>query len=259
MSKSDAELLDICYEGIEPFVRIHAGARGGSVLQRGPLTGSVLPTSPRSSLLNAFAFDRGRADEIGAELPGIDVAMADAGVSAWGVWIVEGDEAAERAVADYGMVLDSKPRAMGVELADLDLDTANVGAVTQRWDPRLMAEINERAYDVKPGRFSKPLAELPQPESTQMFFAADEQGEVTAVTVSLHLPNGDCTFYWVATEPTRQRQGHARRAMTAALHHAQQNGCQSTTLQASPHGTPLYKAIGFKDLNKAINLWEMRR
>jgi GNAT superfamily N-acetyltransferase len=244
---SDAELLEVCYAGIEPLV-----------LTRGPLTGSQLKTSPKSSLLNAFAIERGRSAEIGPELPAIDVAMADAGVSAWGIWIVEGDGAAETAASEYGMVLDSKPRAMGVDLADLVIDPDAAADVEQRWDPRLMAEINERAYGVKPGRFSEPLAEMPQPASTQMFFAESEKG-TAAVVLSLHLPGGDCSFYWVATDPDRQREGNGRRAMSAALLHAQEAGCTTTTLQASPHGVPLYLAIGYRDLGKAVNLWEMRR
>lgn len=258
--KSDAELLEVCYAGIEPFVRIHAGARGGSVLRQGPLTGSLLPSSPKSSLLNAFVYERGRGGEVASQLAPIDVAVADEGIMAWGVWVVDGDDVVEAALKDYGFVLDSQPQAMGAELAALQLDAKRVEGVVERWDPKLMAEINERAYGVKPGRFSDPLAEMPQPEGTQMFFAHDADGEPAAVTMSLHLPGGDCSFYWVATEPDRHRQGFGSAVMTGALIHAAEHGCTTTTLQASNHGGgPLYLSLGYRDLGKPVNLWELRR
>lgn len=258
--KSDAELLEVCYAGIEPFVRIHAGARGGSVLQQGPLTGSLLPSSPKSSLLNAFVYDQQRGNEVAGQLAAIDVAVADEGIIAWGVWVVDGDEVVESALKNYGFVLDSQPQAMGVELAALQLDAQRADGVVERWDPRLMAEINERAYGVKPGRFSDPLAEMRQPEGAQMFFARDADGDPAAVAMSLHLPGGDCSLYWVATEPDRHRQGLGSAVMTAALIHAVDNGCTTTTLQASNHGGgPLYLSLGYRDLGKSVNLWELRR
>lgn len=257
---TDAELLAACYAGIEPFVRIHAGARGGSVLQSGPMTGSLLPTSPKSSLLNAFVYEQDRGNEVAAQLAPIDVAVADEGISAWGVWAIDGDEVVERVLQDYGFVLDSQPQAMGVDLADLELDEARADGVVERWDPKLMAGINERAYGVRPGRFSEPLAEMAQPEGTQLFFAIDKDGDPAAVAMSLHLPSGDCSFYWVATEPDHHRQGFGSRVMTKALLHAIENGCTTTTLQASNHGGgPLYLSMGFRDLGKSVNLWELRR
>ena len=93
--------------------------------------------------------------------------------------------------------------------------------------------------------------------SSFCFFTLKDDEPVASV-VTLHTDDADCAVYFVATDPEHRRAGHATRAMLAALRHARECGCETTTLQATKHGAPVYLKMGYDDLGVAVNLWERR-
>lgn len=249
--------VDTCYRGIEPFIRLFAsGSDQSQLLELGPAVASVIPASPKRSLFSSLVFDRSDPDSLSETLPQFKAAIDAAGVEASSVWVIEGDARAEEIVGLHGYTLDSTPRAMGAPISAIDLGT-DVGSVAQVWDMATVARLNERAYDLPPGQFGAVLDSLPEIENVECFIAMDGSDAVASV-ITLITDSGDCTVYFVATDPDHRRRGHARRAMVAALKHARAAGCETTTLQATKHGAPLYGLLGYSDLGVAANLWERR-
>lgn len=250
-------LIDRCYRGIAPFVRLFTtGTDSARSIELGSVLASVVPASPQRSLLNSIVYDRANPSELASALPALQAEFAAAGVAASSIWVVEGDSEAEAIVVDQGFKLDSSPRAMGAEISALVLD-ADIGDVDGSWDMPTVAKLNERAYGLGEGEFGAVLDRIPPTEDVYCFTATSAQERVATV-MTLHMPDGDCTVYFVATDPDHRRAGHARRAMTAALQHAKAAGCVTTTLQATKHGAPLYQLLGYQDLGVAVNLWEKR-
>lgn len=249
--------VDTCYRGIEPFIRLFAsGSEDSQVLELDSAVASVIPASPKRSLFSSLVFDRTNPESLVDALPKFTAAVDAAGVEASSVWVIEGDERAEQLVTEHGYTLDSVPRAMGAAFSEIDLGT-DVGNLAQRWDMATVATLNELAYDLPAGQFGAVLDSLPQQDNVKCFIAMDGD-EAVASVISLLTDDGDCAIYFVATHPEHRRRGHARRALVAALKDAEAAGCETTTLQATKHGAPLYALLGYNDLGVAANLWERR-
>lgn len=249
--------LGACYNGIEPFVRLFAsGSPGARVLEFDSVVGTLIPSSPKRSLFNTVVFDRDDPQKLADALPNYIEVVDASGVEACSVWVVEGDEEAEQIVRAAGFSLDSTPRAMGAPLNGFDLDAA-FDDVVERWDMAEVARLNEDAYGLDRGEFGAVLEPIAESESSFCFLTLKDDRPVASV-MTLHTYSGDCTVYFVATDPEHRRAGHATRAMLMALRHARENGCDTTTLQATKHGAPVYLKLGYDDLGVAVNLWERR-
>jgi GNAT superfamily N-acetyltransferase len=70
--------------------------------------------------------------------------------------------------------------------------------------------------------------------------------------------NGDCGIYWVGTMPDARGRGVATGLMRQALLEARERGCETTSLQATAMGRPVYRRLGYRELG-AIEMWERRR
>ncbi|TML31536.1 MAG: GNAT family N-acetyltransferase [Actinobacteria bacterium] len=68
----------------------------------------------------------------------------------------------------------------------------------------------------------------------------------------------DCGVYMVATDPAARGRGLATALMRQALLEARERGLQTTSLQATAMGAPLYARLGYRDCG-AIQMWERRR
>jgi GNAT superfamily N-acetyltransferase len=249
-----AALLDACYRGLEPFTRMFGGASGSQLIENDGAVTSVVPAIPQAAIFNATIFDRARPEVLDAALTSAASAYAAAAVSAWGVWIVDGEDAAESIAIDHGLSIDSTPLAMGAELSALDV-SADTSGVVERWDIAAAATLNELGYRVPAGLFTA-VGEVARPEGARCFIA--EIGGDAAASVVTFANGDDCGVYWVATHPTVQRQGLARAVVTAALRAAIDDGFKTTTLQATRPGAPLYTRLGYEDLGRTINLWQRR-
>lgn len=256
MSAADDALLDACYRGIGPIIRLLGASEGGSVHEQDGALSALSPLIPLASLFNATAFDRSRPESLETVLTRMWPIYEESPVASWSVWIPEGEAEAERIAAGREMAIDSTPRAMGSELAELDL-SADTDIVEQVWDMSTVATLNERAYGVPPGLFGASDS-TPQPEGARCFIASDE-GRPVSVVVTLANGDHDCAVAWVATNPDKQGRGFGKATMTAALKAAVEDGFATTTLQASAAGVPLYASLGYRDLGVAINLWQYKR
>lgn len=250
----DDVLLDRCYRGIEPFIRMFGTGPGSTVIDRDGVVACVVPSAPTRSLLNAIWFDRKRPERLAAEVDSIREAFDEAGVRAWSVWIQEGDAEAEELVDQLGLKLDSKPLAMGADLTELDL-SADTSAVSAEWDAVEVARVNELGYGLPAGIF-KAIGEIPLPDGGHCFLARVD-GRVVS-TVMTFDDGEDVGVYWVATDPEYGRRGLGGATMTAALKAGLERGMKTTTLQASDAGAPVYARLGYRDLGVRIKLWEQR-
>jgi ribosomal protein S18 acetylase RimI-like enzyme len=248
------DLLAACYRNLDPYLRAFGQLPGSQLLEHDGGLASIVPSIPQASLFNSVTYDRDRPETLDLALTAAEPAYESAGVRAWGAWILDGDGAAQRIAAEHGMRLDSAPRAMGAELSAIDL-SADTTSVIERWNMPTAAKINELAYAVGPDKF-RPLGEM-TPLPGARCFIAGPSGRAAASVVTY--PNGDdCGVFWVASDPVLQGQGFAKAAMTAALKAAVNDGFETTTLQASKAGAPLYLRLGYDDLGRSVNLWEKR-
>ena len=95
--------------------------------------------------------------------------------------------------------------------------------------------------------------------SGKTHWARDEKWWITDGNIQLALHhNDDCGISFVATVPEARRRGLATEVMRQALRDARDNGCTTTTLQATDLGERLYANLGYRRLC-AMQLWELRR
>ncbi|MFT4049535.1 MAG: GNAT family N-acetyltransferase [Solirubrobacterales bacterium] len=250
-----SDLLSASYRGLDPLIRFNGEFDSGSLHEFDGALASVAPAIPLAAMFSAAIFDRSRPQTLAAALDRMWPVWDESGVAIWSAWVVEGDEQAEAIAAGRGMSVGIAARAMGAELSEIDL-TGPTNGVVERWDMRVAAALNERAYGLPPGLFGA-VAAAERPDGARCFISHEGERPV-AMTISF--PSGkDCSIGWVAADPTFQGKGHARAAMTAALVGAREDGFVTTTLQASKAGVPLYLALGYRDLRSAINLWQYAR
>jgi predicted acetyltransferase len=74
--------------------------------------------------------------------------------------------------------------------------------------------------------------------------------------VAAHI-QGDCYITFVATPPQARGKGVASDLMRAALREGLEEGCVTTTLEASAMGRPAYERLGYRPLG-ALKMWERR-
>lgn len=87
-------------------------------------------------------------------------------------------------------------------------------------------------------------------------YLAHLDGRPVASVMACH-HEGDCGIFWVATLEHAQRRGLATALMVAALRDAREADCETTSLQATAQGAPVYARLGYED-HGAIEMWERR-
>jgi ribosomal protein S18 acetylase RimI-like enzyme len=124
----------------------------------------------------------------------------------------------------------------------------------QTADLATVGRVNDVAYGNYDGRLERTLK--PLPNGVLHGYRADHDGKPAAVALALH-HDRDCGISFVATVPKARRQGLAAQVMRQALQDAQENGCTTTTLQATDVGQRLYTTLGYRRLTD-MQLWERR-
>ena len=227
----------------------HAGK--GRTIQRGGLVASIVPNAPDSPTLNAaVALD---PQATAAHLPQLERLYAAAAVRRWGIWLdAQATEAADE-LALRGLLMTNASPGMGAEIDELAYD--RTAATTTPTDLATVGRVNDLAYGNYDARLERTLT--PLPNGILHAYRADlADGSPAAVALALH--NGeDAGISFVATVPHARRQGLATNVMRQALQHAQENGCTTTTLQATDVGERLYTALGYQRLT-IMQLWERR-
>jgi len=227
----------------------HAGP--GSVLERDGLVASVVPGAPDSPTLNAaVAIEADRAPE---HLEELRSRYADAKVRRWGVWLDGSASLAAQSLAQAGMVVTTASPGMGAALDELRA-THTADTPPRSADLTTVGRVNDLAYGNYDGRLERTLA--PLPNGILQGYRADLNGKPAAVALTLH-HGEDCGVSFVATIPKARRKGLASAVMRQALAVASDNGCTTTTLQATDVGERLYTNLGYRQLC-VMQLWERR-
>jgi ribosomal protein S18 acetylase RimI-like enzyme len=226
----------------------HAGP--GAVLHREGLVASVVPSAPESPTLNAaVAIEPERAPE---HLEELRERYRGARVRRWGIWLDAGAAPAARVLANAGMMVTTASPGMGARLDEIDLPDIDTPAAA---DLATVGRVNDLAYGNLDSRLERTLA--PLPNGILHAYRADHEGQPAAVAMALH-HDGDCGVSFVATVPQARRRGLARHVMLQALTRAREQGCTTTTLQATDVGERLYANLGYRRLC-VMQLWERRR
>ena len=245
----DGVLLARLWDGFGRLQALLGGHAGpGAVIEREGLIASVVPSAPDSPTLNAIvALDPERAPE---HLPELAERYRAARVRRWGVWLDSHASPTQQAFTHAGMVVTAASPGMGAALEDLDMPPEDPTAA----DLTTVGRVNDLAYGNYDGRLQRTLA--PLPNGILHAYRVDHHGRPAAVALALH-HNQDCGISFVATVPKARRKGLARAVMRQALHEAQQQGCTTTTLQATDVGEKLYANLGYRHLC-VMQLWERR-
>jgi GNAT superfamily N-acetyltransferase len=225
---------------------------GGSVADHPAVLGSIVPSCPRRSIVNAVVYEDGSA--LADAYDAIAAAYDRAGVLAWTVWVPESDAGTAQFLNGAGHKLDARPRVMLAELRALHLESP-VGLDWERTDDvAALAAINEEAYGLPAGEFGRAMTSLTDAEIT--LYLARVGGEPVACLGALSA-DGDCGIYLVATLPAARGRGLASGLLRQALRDARESGCTTSSLQATKAGFPVYERLGYRDVC-AIEMWERR-
>jgi ribosomal protein S18 acetylase RimI-like enzyme len=227
---------------------------GAHAIELDGLLAAVIPAAPARSVFNSVLYDSGEA--LAASLDSLAEAYNEAGVSAWTVWVHESDEATARVLERAGHSLDARPRAMAMELSgyerpdDPELDWTDHGEIVD------VSRINDGSYPFPERPFSAVGMATLEDGGVRLYVTRIEGRPASCLgTVEEH---GDCGVYMVATLPEARGQGLAGRLLAQALAGARERGCETTSLQATKSGAPIYARVGYRDLG-AIGMWERRR
>lgn len=211
---------------------------------------SVCPSIPDRSVFNSVVY-RDREAMI-RRIPELARAYDEAGVRAWTVWVPRAHAPVATALENAGHVLDATPEAMAAPLGELDLGRGADGLDwTAPGDADEMCSILEEAFHWP----LAPAAALMR--SLEHVYVARLDGAPVACVAALDHA-GDCGIWNVGTREAARGRGLAGGLMRQALRDARERGCQTTSLQATQLGRPVYRRIGYRELGP-IDMWERRR
>jgi GNAT superfamily N-acetyltransferase len=227
-------------------------APAAEIFESDGVVAEVFPSAPERSVFNSVFYSEPQAlidrlDELAAR-------YRRAGIRAWTVWVPENDAEVARALEAAGHNLDAEPRDMAMALSELRQPEPDPElALREQYDLPTMARINEVAYGWPDGDFN-PVAEAPMSD-LRVYFA--DLGGAPVSTLALWSHDSDVLVAWVATLPEARGRGLSTRLLARALLDAREQGIETTTLQATQLGYPIYAKLGYQDFG-AVQMWERR-
>jgi GNAT superfamily N-acetyltransferase len=252
LPRDEAGWLRLVREGMPPFWRLLAEATGGRVWERGGITASIVPQSPQRSFFNSVLYRQ--PEELIGVIDELATVYDEAGVNAWTVWVPEADREVADVLKAAGHHLDATPRAMAMPIADLRPPQPDSELeIREAAEYELISRINEVAYGFAPGEF--PVMQGKPPGLRTYLGSVD--GETVGCTGAF-AHDGDCEIVYVAVLPEGRGRGISGRLMARALADAAESGLETTTLQATKLGYPVYERLGYRDLGE-LQMWERRR
>ena len=120
-------------------------------------------------------------------------------------------------------------------------------------DYALVSSINEVAYGFTPGEFPVMGGDL----SALRTYLGSIDGE-TVACAGAFAHGSDCEIVFVAVLPEGRGRGISSRLMARALADAADQGLETTTLQATKLGYPVYVRLGYADHGE-LQMWERRK
>jgi GNAT superfamily N-acetyltransferase len=250
--EESAAWLGLVRAGMPPFWRLLAEGTGGRVWEEDGVFGAIVPSSPKRSFFNSVLYED--PDRMIASIDTLAGVYADAGVAAWTVWVPEEDAAVAGALEAAGHKLDATPRAMAMPVGALNPpDPDPELEVREEPDFELVSKLNEVAYGFAPGEFPPIRGEQP---SLRTYFGSVNGETVGCAGAFAH--ESDCEIVYVAVLPEGRGRGISGRLMARALEDARDQGLETTTLQATKLGYPVYVKLGYTDYG-TLQMWERRR
>jgi ribosomal protein S18 acetylase RimI-like enzyme len=143
---------------------------------------------------------------------------------------------------------------MGAPLDELDLEPRHALDFDSKAGSLVVAAINDTAYGLG-GTMLPAFVGFPT-EPTHVYVARVDDLPTACVVAADR--NGDCGIFLAATLPAAQGRGLCSELMRTALRDARDRGCQTTSLEATRAGEPIYRRIGYRALGR-LQMWERRR
>lgn len=246
-----AAWLQLVRSSMPPFWSLLAESTGGRTWESDGLTAAIVPGSPQRSFFNSVLYDDPAS--LVASIDELAGVYADAGVKAWTVWVPEADRQVADALEAAGHHLDATPRAMAMPLTELVAPEPDPELeIREESDYELVSKLNEVAYGFAPGEFPAMRGEL----SAMRAYFGSIDGE-TVGCAGAFTNGSDCEIVYVAVLPEGRGRGISGRLMTQALADAAEQGLETTTLQATKLGYPVYVKLGYGDYGE-LQMWERR-
>jgi ribosomal protein S18 acetylase RimI-like enzyme len=236
------------------FYRMLAGASPDARLfELEGIQATIVPVRPWFSVFNSVFY--GDARSLQTALPVVAEQYERSGVGAWTVWVPPGDRRAKDVLKAAGHLCDSTPLLMAAPISAIDLQAQIQLDVLERptWDD--VARCNDRAHGVlEPWSMAAVFERAEDPDS-HLYAVACAGSVASALIAREH--NGDCYFWFVATAPEAQHRGLASELMRHALREARGRGCDTTTLESTNAGEPVYSRLGYASFGR-YEMWERR-
>jgi ribosomal protein S18 acetylase RimI-like enzyme len=164
----------------------------------------------------------------------------------------ERDAALEQACVASGMLLGGSPPGM-LLAAKLDEPALPAGTrIEQVADARGLADLARVAGagfalhgmpEVVAQKIFADAERVLSPELSCYLAYVDDQPAATAISLLSH---GIAGLYWIATQPELQRRGLGAAITRRASNEAFDRGAAAVILQASTHGEPVYRRLGYQ-------------
>ena len=226
----------------------------GRLLELDGMIASIVPAAPERSVFNAVVYEQAAA--LLAALEEIATAYEDAGIEAWTVWVPGGEEKVVEALAAAGHRLDASPEAMARSLDDAERPGPDpLDDWTAQAQIAEVAAVNDASYPFGSDPFTRAFSSLP-PSSAHLY-AARVDGDAAAVLMT-HDHDGDMGVWAVATMPAARGRGLSRALLAHAMADARARGCETTSLEATQLGRPVYERLGYRPLG-VVEMWERRK
>jgi GNAT superfamily N-acetyltransferase len=141
---------------------------------------------------------------------------------------------------------------MSAEIADLDLEPRRELELEPAPAWADAARINDACYGQDPlHSFAEAFGDF----DARLYVARVEGEAVACAGARWH--EGDCGIYFVATLGPARGRGLAGELLRTALRDARAAGCETTTLEATALGAPVYERLGYRPLGR-LGMWELR-
>ena len=244
--------LGLIRSSMPPFWSLLAESTGGRVWERDGITAAIVPGSPKRSFFNSVLYSD--PEPLVESIGELATVYSEAGIEAWTVWVPEGDAAVAEALRAAGHQLDARPRAMAMPIDGLQPPEPDPALeIREEPDYDLVSSINEVAYGFAPGEFPVMRGDL----SGLRTYLGSIDGE-TVACAGAFAREGDCEIVFVAVLPEGRGRGISGRLMAGAIADAADQGLETTTLQATKLGYPVYVKLGYADHGE-LQMWERRK
>jgi GNAT superfamily N-acetyltransferase len=235
----------------EMYRAMGSASPGARVVEaEGGVLAAVVPVRPDRSVVNAAVYEDGAA--LVAARDTLAAAYAEAGVFAWTVWTRPGDEEVPHALAAAGHRHDGQPMLMAAPIEEIDLEPRREFELEPAPAWADAARINDACYGLDPlHSFAEAFGDF----DARLYVARLDGEPVACAGARWH--EGDCGIYFVATLPHARGRGVAGELLRTALRDARAGGCETTSLEATALGAPVYERLGYRPLGR-LGMWELR-